>query len=170
MGKIKNDEIEEILQIPFIDMHYLEKKNIVDNFNNHMNIMKIKREKEESLLIANDLKNDFLKYNEKFNYIYLENIDGKLLFNSLINLINENQNSIYFVVNDNNVLFQYYLCTNEIHQKSININFNIFSKEINEVLNGKGGGKPNFVQGSFSKDNKSKIDSFVATLKEKLNL
>lgn len=162
---IKDDEIEKIIKYKFHDKHYLEKKIIVDNLANFINVIKIRKEKELGVENANSLKNDFLKYDKKFNYIYLENIDGKLLFNSLVNLINEKRESVYFVVNKTKDCFQYYLCTNDEYQKNINMNFNIFCKNINEQFNGKGGGKPNFVQGSFSEIDLSQIEPFI----EKLN-
>lgn len=158
---LKDNEIEKIIKYKFNERHYLEKKIIIDNLTNLINIIKIRKEKEQNVLDANFLKNDFLKYDKNFNYIYIENVDGKLLFTSLVNIINEKENFIYFVINKNKDYFQYYLCTNENNQKKLNIDFNIFFKDISKQLNGKGGGKPHFIQGSFPQLDELKINLFI---------
>lgn len=167
--KIKNNEIEQIMRSKFYERHYLEKKIIIDNLTNNVNVIKIRKEKADNILNANALKNRFLKHNKKFNCIHLENINNKLLFNSLVNLINEKKDFIYFVLNKNNDYFQYYLCTNENNQKKLNIDFNILSKNIKDKLNGKGGGKPNFIQGSFLEMNEDKINIFIADLNKRFD-
>ena len=100
-------------------------------------------------------KEELKKHKEKVNIVALIDVDRKILMQTLTNLINENQESIYIVYNLIGDSYQYFLCGNE---KIIrNDELKKASEKINKFLNGKGGGRINFIQGNFFEQNKDKI-------------
>ena len=118
---------------------------------------KFEKINQENIIL--NLKNNLKSYNELVNYVKLENIDRKILMQTLTNLVNENRNSIYLIINfiDNN--YQYFLCGNDEFIKLKNLNLQQFANLVNSNLNGKGGGRFNFVQGNFNESSIEKIDS-----------
>lgn len=163
--KIKDQEIEEIIKSSFQNLHFIEVKNLMDLFKTKLNILKAKVSKNKAVEQANTIKQELTKNQEKINFISLDNYDGKTLFYGLVETINEVQDSIYVVFNKVENLFQYYVSCNEQYSKNKNIDLKKVALIINENLLGKGGGKPNFVQGSFSIIDDDKIKKTIDKIK-----
>lgn len=157
--KIKDADFDKFLAIDFDKLHFIEIRQYLDQIKNSLNIIKHKFEKENQEAVIVELKNKLKSYVDKINFVQLENIDRKILMQSLTNLVNENKESIYLVTNfvDNN--YQYFLCANDEFLKSKDINLQPQSVIVNKELSGKGGGRFNFIQGNFSEQNKDKIKS-----------
>ncbi len=156
---LKDEEFEKLIDKNFDNMHFIELKQYYDLIKNALNVIKYKFEKTNQENIILNLKNNLKSYNELVNYVKLENIDRKILMQTLTNLVNENRNNIYLIINfiDNN--YQYFLCGNDEFIKSKNLNLQQFANLVNSNLNGKGGGRFNFVQGNFNESSIEKIDS-----------
>ena len=161
----KYDLFEKNKSINLKDLHYFELKNLFDILSNELNIIKFKvnKEKENSEML--ELKNKFDSYNDKINLIVFENIDRKVLSSTCTNIVNEKKENIFIVLNyvDNSI--QYILCTNPKFSETHNFNLNLLNKEIVELFKGKGGGRNNFVQGSFSEINKKELDKILEKAK-----
>ncbi|MGL4951924.1 MAG: alanine--tRNA ligase, partial [Mycoplasma sp.] len=110
-------------------------------------ISKMNFDKENNKKIITDVKSEFLKNNETISIRKFENIENKNLYNAISELINEHPKNIFVAFNVVDNKIQYMLATNEVNK---NINLNIHIKKLNEITNGKGGGKPQFVQGGCS--------------------
>ncbi len=75
------------------------------------------------------------------------NIDNKNLFMALSELINEHPHTTFVCLNHTDNKTQYLMAINEKTAASEKINLNTMIKKVNTAFDGKGGGKPNFVQG-----------------------
>ncbi|MGL4950611.1 MAG: alanine--tRNA ligase-related protein, partial [Mycoplasma sp.] len=105
-----------------------------DKENNKLETLKVK-----NAMITNDKENISI---HSFN-----DLENRNVFNALTELTNEHQDKIFIAFNIVENKIQYMLATNE---KNKNINLNNQIKILNNLTNGKGGGKPNFVQGGCS--------------------
>ena len=150
-----NNDLENYLKVDFDNLHIIELRNYLDKLKNSFNIVKHKYEKENANKNILVFKEELKKHKEKVNIVALIDVDRKILMQTLTNLINENQESIYIVYNLIGDSYQYFLCGNE---KIIrNDELKKASEKINKFLNGKGGGRINFIQGNFFEQNKDKI-------------
>lgn len=131
---------------------YLFPQIFID-FNNEINLLKNELATQNNLNIVIDIKSKFNQQNSKIKYIDIENVNDKSIMIALEELSNEHQDTIFFITTISNDKLQYFIATN----KNNNINLNNFAKDINQIIDGKGGGKPNFVRGGSSYINK-KID------------
>lgn len=152
---IKSDNFNQFLNLNFNNMHFIEIKNYLDAIKKEFNIIKFQNEKNELESQQHNLKNKLTVFNEKVNLIELENINNKLLMQTLTNLINEKEDYFYVVINKLENSYQYLLCTNEK-----NMHDDILKRSaliINDQLKGKGGGRNNFIQGNFNETNQEVI-------------
>nr|WP_229502853.1 DHHA1 domain-containing protein [Malacoplasma iowae] len=151
----KNDVFEKNKNTNLNELHYFELKNMFDLLSNELNIVKFKINKEKENTEILELKDKFNSYNDKINLLIFENIDRKVLTSTCTNIVNEKKENIFIVVNFIDNSFQYILCANPKFIESLGFNLNQLNKEIVDLFNAKGGGRNNFVQGSFPKvDNK----------------
>lgn len=79
--------------------------------------------------------------------IIIKNVDSKVIVNSLMELINEQPEKTFFIININEDKIQYFGAQNEKNKKR---NLNEIIQRMNKASDGKGGGKPNFAQGGTS--------------------
>ncbi len=103
-----------------------------------------------------------LSQDGKLVVVEAQDWDNKNVFNALTEIINEKQDSIFAVFNKVDDKIQYMLATNA--KNKVNLNETI--KELNTFSNGKGGGKPNFVQGGCASN--VKLTELVKIVKGKL--
>lgn len=152
------DEIQQILKKDIYKIHYLELKNDLDILKSFYLVINSKNQKNEIAKKAIDLKQQILVHD---NPIYLENIDRKLVMTALTDLINEKKESIFIVVNSFENSNQFYFATNENFAKYKKINFNDLINLFPKELGIKGGGKLNFLQGSFKNFDKTKFEKTI---------
>ncbi len=99
--------------------------------------------KEEIALVKNQVvKNLQPVVVEAFN-----NLDNKNLFMALSELINEHPQTTFICLNHTDGKTQYLMAVNEKTATNEKINLNTMIKKVNTAFDGKGGGKPHFVQG-----------------------
>lgn len=156
--QLKDADFENLINQDFDLMHYIELKQHHEAIKNSLNIIKHKLEKLNSENFILKVKNQLKNHKEFINFIKLENIDRKVLMQSLTNLVNENRDNIYLIINLIDGNYQYFLCGNENFLKQKNINLQNFAPTINSELIGKGGGRFNFIQGNFTELDSNKIN------------
>ncbi|MDE5766923.1 MAG: alanine--tRNA ligase [Malacoplasma sp.] len=167
--KLKDDEIEKFKKVDINAIHYLELKEINDIFKNRINVLKSKKEKENLGKESNEIKKQFIDVNEPVKLFSLKGIDRKLLFNSLVLAINENKNTIFLVTNEVDNSIQYVLCANEKFTNDKKINLNVFAKQLNEKLGGKGGGRNHLIQGTILKNNQEELLKILKNIENAIN-
>lgn len=101
-------------------------------------------DKEHNKQQMGDIKRALAAAQGTFKFGVFKDLENKNIANALTELINEDKAAVYVAFNQVDDKMQYLLATNE-QNKQFNLNRQI--KILNEVTNGKGGGKPNFVQG-----------------------
>lgn len=163
----KKEEIKKEIALmqtaPFIDTEFKKElskisfeddvNNIIKKYNDIVEIfkkLKLEHDKQQSKQQIQSIKKELLKTNEKLIITQFENMDNKNVFNAITETINENQESIFVVFNKIDDKLQYMLATNAKNK----VNLNNAIKLLNDFSNGKGGGKPNFVQGGCSSSTK----------------
>lgn len=159
--KLKNDTFENVKKLDINNLHYFELKNHYDILKNEINLIKYKIEKENNNKAVEELKNTLNSYTNKINLISVKDIDRKTLTTTFTSLLNEKKEHIFIVLNHIENAYQYILCCNQDFAKQKNINLNLLNKVIVEKLNSKGGGKNNFVQGSFSSLNNYDVNELI---------
>lgn len=165
---IKDNEFEKYLNIDFLNLHFIEIKQYSEQIKNLLNIIKHKSKKDDEEKEIIKLKNDLKNKTDLVNIIALENVDRKLLMQTLTNLVNENKENIYFVYNKNDNSYQYFMVANDKFLLNKNINLQDYANKLNATLNGKGGGRFNFIQGNFNELNIEKIISYFNWLKQEI--
>lgn len=150
-----NTDIEKI--------HYLELKEILDKLKNFVLIVRNKNQKNEIAKKAYELKQTLIGDSSCLfeKVLFLENIDRKILSTSLMDVINEVENKLFFVINNVDNTYQYILICNEKLCKAKNLNLNDLAKQFNSQFGGKGGGRNNFIQGSLKEINEAKVNEIV---------
>lgn len=108
---------------------------------------KIEFSKENSKKQIEFIKNQVSKNNNKIIIEQFNDIENKNLFNALSECINEQQDKIFIFINYIDNKTQYFIACNQNFANHNKINLNNWIKELNDTYKGKGGGKPNFVQG-----------------------
>lgn len=167
-------EITKMQQAPFANDELNNKLSSID-FN--ADVTDIIAQFNSVVEVYKALKMDYDKANAKNQIAEIKKLlsqDGKLViiegtdwdnknvFNALTEIINEKQETIFAAFNQVEDKIQYMLATNA--KNKINLNETI--KELNSFANGKGGGKPNFVQGGCSSSiNKNDL---IKIVKDKL--
>lgn len=112
---------------------------------------------KEINLIKKEINNNDLIIIKEFN-----NFDNKNIFLALSDLINEYKENIFIFFNIVDNKTQYLLGCNQEYSINKKINLNNLIKTINNFCNGKGGGKPNMVQGGCNGNiNISKIKEII---------
>ncbi|MDE7088152.1 MAG: hypothetical protein K2O19_01300, partial [Malacoplasma sp.] len=167
--KLKDDEIEKFKKVDINAIHYLELKEINDIFKNRINVLKSKKEKENLGKESNEIKKQFIDVKEPVKLFSLKDVDRKLLFNSLVLSINENKNTIFLVTNEIDNSIQYVLCANEKLTNDKKINLNVFAKQLNEKLGGKGGGRNYLIQGTILKNNQEELMKILKNIENAIN-
>ncbi|MDE6429469.1 MAG: hypothetical protein K2K18_03095, partial [Malacoplasma sp.] len=163
--KLKDEEIEKFKKVDINNIHYLELKEINDIFKNRINVLKSKKEKENLDKESHEIKKQFVDVKDSVKLFSLKNVDRKLLFNSLILAINENQKTVFLVTNEIDNSIQYILCMNEKFANDNKINLNDFAKQLSQKLGGKGGGRNYLVQGTILKNNQDELLSVLKSIK-----
>ncbi|QDI64357.1 alanine--tRNA ligase [Ureaplasma parvum] len=115
---------------------------------------KIEFDKQNAKQAIIDIKNTFNTQLTNKRVHVFKNTDNKNIFNALNELINENQDTLFISFNLDDNKIQYLLAINEKFATINQINLNKYIKELNTISNGKGGGKPYFVQGGTSEQEK----------------
>lgn len=158
-----DENIKKIISTDINKVHYLELKNYLDELKVAVTIIKNKNQKNLIQQEANELKAKLLIDQNKFfdQVVYLENIDRKILVTSLTNLVNEIRNKFFVAFNFVDNAYQYVIAINEDDCKAKKMNANELAKTLNTSFEGKGGGRPNFVQGSVKKIDKESINKMV---------
>lgn len=177
-------ELEEIrYEVNTLDIKSLAINTLLDFENKDMNLELLK----EKLIAVKDLfielRNKKLREinqkeinqikeianlnNDKINIQIFDNLDNKNIFHAINDLINEKPSEIFVFFNKCDGKTQYMLGINELFAKENKINLNINIKFLNNLLAGKGGGKPNLVQGGSPINNlklfQTKINEFRKT-------
>lgn len=166
---IKDSEVEKYKNVKVNDIHYLELKEINDFLKNKINILIAKKDKENLNKESNDIKNKLVtSSNESTKLVLLKGIDRKLLFNSLTLVINESQSTVFLVINEIEDVIQYILCANQNFAQKHNLNFNVFAKELNSKLGGKGGGRSYLVQGTILKIDEQELNKILESINAKI--
>lgn len=143
--------------------HFYEYSQIFNSFKNEVNLLKNSLSNEENLNAVSHIKELFKKQNTKIKYLDLDSVNDKSIIISLEELANEDKEAIFFLTTINNNKLQYFIVTN----KNNKINLNDYAKTINEIIEGKGGGKPFFVRGgSALVDKKVELMNFINKLGE----
>ncbi|MDE6563054.1 MAG: hypothetical protein K2J98_02095, partial [Malacoplasma sp.] len=114
---------------------------------------------------SHEIKKQFVDVKDSVKLFSLKNVDRKLLFNSLILAINENQKTVFLVTNEIDNSIQYILCMNEKFANDNKINLNDFAKQLSQKLGGKGGGRNYLVQGTILKNNQDELLSVLKSIK-----
>lgn len=159
--KFKSELFEKNKNVNLNKLHYFELKNMFDLLSNELNIVKFKvnKEKENSQML--ELKNKFDSFDKKVNLIVFENIDRKVLSSACTNIVNEKKENIFIVFNYVDGTLQYILCANQKFIEKHKFDLNLLNKEIISLFNGKGGGRNNFIQGSFLQVDKKQLNSLL---------
>ncbi len=152
------DQINNFNYNQDIDQMQVKYNDILEQFKKS----KLEWEKQDAKQQVEEIKM-VLNSNDNLVIGEIKNYDNKNVFNALSDLINEQQNKIFAVINFIDDKIQYMLATNA--KNKINLNDTI--KKINELTSGKGGGKPNFVQGGCS--DKVNVADIINIIKEQLN-
>lgn len=153
---IKSFDIEKL------DFKYL--KDFSEKLNNLYKEVKFNfdrnNNKNQTSEVQQKLTNSIIN---KLSIHIFNNLENKNIFNGLNELINEYKDVIFVAFNQVDNKIQYLLATNE-NNKDVNLNISI--KALNELTEGKGGGKPSFVQGGCVDFNDSKklVDTIKNTL------
>ena len=93
------------------------------------------------------VKTQVAKNNDSLVIEAFKDLDNKNLFMALSELTNEQPEKTFVFLNHVDNKTQYLIATNEKQAASKKINLNEMIKKINAAFEGKGGGKPAFVQG-----------------------
>ncbi|BAC44646.1 alanine--tRNA ligase [Malacoplasma penetrans] len=165
---IKDDEVEKYKKTDINSIHYLELKEINEILKNKINTLVIRKEKENLSKESNEIKNKFTEVKESTKLFLLKDIDRKLLFNSLVLAINEAKSTVFLVINEVDGVIQYVLCSNESFAKNNNLDFNLYAKDLNAKLGGKGGGRSYLVQGTILKIDEKELNKILDTINAKL--
>lgn len=166
-----DDEIKALLETDVLKIHYLQLKYILEKLKNAILIVKNKNKKNELAKKAQEIKETLIGQKDLFfeKVIHLEGYDRKVLITSLMDVINEVPNKLFFVTNFVDNSYQYIFVCNEQLAKQKNINFNLVAKKINEQLEGKGGGRNNYVQGSIKQFNHELIVQLISEFVNGIN-
>lgn len=130
--------------------HFYEIPHLLNSLNNDVNILKNNLLNQANLNTVALIKDEYKNKSSHFKHIHIDSNNDKSIIMALEELINEDQNSIYCLTTISNNKLQYFMTTNKANK----VNLNDYAKEINELIDGKGGGKPNFVRGGSSLVNK----------------
>ncbi|MCF0217869.1 MAG: alanine--tRNA ligase [Malacoplasma sp.] len=168
---IKDAEIEALLNVDPCQIHYLELKKYNEMLKNKTNILKAHAEKDAIENKAVQFKNaNFTNLDKNKTYFFKFNdIEKPVIQNALTNAINEQKEVVLIVVNQVNDTYNIYLATNNHFATSKNINLNDYSKILHSKLEGRSGGKPNFVQGSILKFDQQTFDQIIKLIDQKIN-
>ncbi|MGL4947962.1 MAG: alanine--tRNA ligase [Mycoplasma sp.] len=144
---INNDELTNSIQAIDFNSSF---ESINENFDKMCEVFKVAKmnaDKEKHKAETNLVKETMLTNEENVVVANFENLENRNMFNALTELINEHQDKIFVAFNMCENKIQYMLATNE---KNKSTNLNVAIKLLNQETGGKGGGKPNFVQGGCS--------------------
>ncbi len=141
-----NSLFDKINKIDDLDSRIELLKDISDKFNS----LKLEFNKENAKKQISFVKNQISTNKNNIIIEQFNDIDNKNLFNALSECVNEQQNKIFVLINYIDQKTQYFIACNDKFAKDNNVNLNNLIKEFNAKFNGKGGGKPNFVQGGCS--------------------
>ena len=175
ISQIKN-ELDQMLNSGICDeqlskqIQTFEYNQDIDAMNIKFNIikdtykaLKMEWDKQDAKQQVEEIKSFLLSEESNLVIAEIKNYDNKNVFNALTDLINEKQDKVFAVLNIVEDKVQYMLATNQ--KNKINLNDTI--RKINEFTQGKGGGKPNFVQGGcLAAVDLSKI---IGIIKENIN-
>jgi alanyl-tRNA synthetase len=87
-------------------------------------------------------------------YSVCDNGDNKIVNRALTELINEDQNHAFVLINKTNVKLQYIAIANKIFVQQHQFNANQVIQKINQLSQGSGGGHNQFAQGGTSHSDK----------------
>lgn len=163
---VKDEEIEKIKKVDINKIHYLELKDYNTALKNKINTLKARKEKQELSSKASDIKNIFVNLKGEVVLHQVKDIDRKLLFNSLIEVINEKQETVYLVTNNIDNVIQFVLCCNQKFAENHKLDLNVYAKEITKHLGGKGGGRNYLVQGTLEKFDAKVFDQIIKSINE----
>ncbi len=144
------DELKNKYILSLNNSYFFQFPQIVNNFINDVNNLKNQLINVCNYNLVINIKEQFKKQSSNIKLVNLDNLNDRSICIALEELSNEDKNSIFYLVTEINNKLQYYIVTNK--NNSINLNDN--AKQINEIINGKGGGKPFFVRGGSPEINK----------------
>lgn len=126
-----------------------EYPNLYNDFKKILNEIKLRQLNDNNQNLIKEIKSYFSKINNDKKLLLLtkECFTNDIVLKSLNELINENINEIFAIVLLQNNKIQYLLACNQ------NLNFDLIKviNKLNEISDGKGSGKSNFVRGGTSK-------------------
>lgn len=126
--------------------------SLILSFNKFMELYKNVKIDVDKMIAKNQIdkikKTCINNINNNLSISCFTDMENKNIFNALSELINEYPSDIFVCFNEIDHKLQYMLATSPKNQ----LNLNLVIKQINETTNGKGGGKPNFVQGGTNSD------------------
>lgn len=129
------------------DKHFSKIKHIELEIKKIYESLKIDYDKKKESFLVKSLKEKFSNKILFLEGIIIKNVDSKVIVNSLMELINEQPEKTFFIININEDKIQYFGAQNEKNKKR---NLNEIIQRMNKASDGKGGGKPNFAQGGTS--------------------
>lgn len=163
LNKIVNSFIVEDSKINKQLHQYLNYNNFsVNDFDfvdEHFELLKEQLIQAKIEFEKNNAKNEVVMIKKTFSdestvvVKKFDNLNNKNIFNALNELINEQQSKVFISFNIDGDKIQYLIATNERFAKQNQLNLNNWIKQLNELCNGKGGGKPFFVQGGCADAN-----------------
>lgn len=158
LDKLFNYDIKNINLTELIKLHQEVKASFLS--------FKHECDKQTAINEIQLVKTNFASCSQSQNniksYIF-ENLTNKNIFNALNELINENSETIFMAFNIvDNEKIQYIFSTNVKNK----INLNSYISELNKITDGRGGGKPNIVQGGCRFD---QIDNVKKWIKQTIN-
>lgn len=160
-SKLSNQALDKLINAidwDSKDMDYLDK--VLAEIKAIYRELKVESDKQNNREQTLEIKTSLKKETAPVIFKVFHDFDNRNLFNALTELINEEPQKVFVVFNVVANKVQYMLATNEVN-KQYNLNQNI--KVINTLTNGKGGGKPNFVQGGCT--DFMDIDKLIETTK-----
>lgn len=135
----EHDEVKKVSNL--LSAKPLEiSKSVEKELENNKQLALDKKQTIEKLL---SYKFEQVEFNQKFILDIEENIDRVSMVNFADKLLNEKKCDVVAVLSKDNDNYSYVILSNTVNLRDC-------VKELNERLNGRGGGKPEVIQGSFN--------------------
>ncbi|WP_031489333.1 alanine--tRNA ligase [Ureaplasma canigenitalium] len=170
---LNDDEIKEYKKVIGLqnDLKIDNLNETLNDYNDYLNKMIEKKmvvDKENNVKLLSSIKEQYQNKDDKVVVNTFFNIDNKIIFNALSELINEQQKTLFVSLNFKDDVVQYLLAINEAYAKQINLNLNHIIKSFSMYEKNKGGGKAHFVQGGM-KASLSDVSNITKIIEEYRN-
>lgn len=160
----KSYELDQMLTIKAKDIAPIYFKKHLYDLSNVYKQAKFHEDKQKATLVVDNIKCDLLKVKSDVKVLETKDVDSKNIVNAITTGINEDTISLLVILNTvtSTKKVQYFMATNPKNK----VNLNDLLKQLNPLIDGKGGGRPNTVQGGSDKPDSLKIiKDFLASYK-----